>query len=157
MDISAITITRSYIKPHSLENIKGKITMRFYLNLLTLLILMSKTGIVNALEESKSSALDTISKIGNKYAPTQITPTLILKNISASNDSLTYHYKSTSADASRFNVTKFKSNKFRELTKYICEDQSQKLFRDLKVILNYEYIDKNDNLLAVISIDTNKC
>jgi hypothetical protein len=94
---------------------------------------------------------------GNKKTPIQLNPNLFMERFSSEGEELTYHYKSTYSDWKDFNLRRFVDDRTRELTQKVCTEKSQQIFRERKVKLNYEYLDKNDKLLAVIAIDAGDC
>lgn len=94
---------------------------------------------------------------GNKKTPMQLTPTLSMERFSSDGEELTYHYKSTYSDSKDFNLRRFVDDRTKELTEKICTEKSQQIFRERNVKLNYEYLDKNDKLLAVVTIDAGGC
>ena len=93
----------------------------------------------------------------NKKTPLRVSPTQQVVRMSSQKGELTYHYKSSQSDVKTFAIDRFVKDRTKELTGKICNEPSQKLFRDHKVIVNYEYMDKNDKSLATISINAGKC
>ncbi len=136
---------------------QGDLCMKICYSPFFLSLLFFQTGALGAEKLYVESLLEASVQLISKSIPFQLNPTLTMYRISTENNELTYHYKSTAMDVSHLKVDKFKSARTEELTNHICNAPAQKAFRDHKVILHYEYIDKNDRTIATISIDTDKC
>jgi hypothetical protein len=125
--------------------------------LFLVLLLLIQTHSVSAVESETIALLEKVVVLGNQKTPIQLTPTLTMEKLSTKDGQLTYHYKSTISDAKDFNLARFVKDRTEELTKQICTKASQQIFRDRNVTLNYNYIDKNDVFLALISIKAGEC
>jgi hypothetical protein len=128
-----------------------------FIHLPLMMFLLILTNTSQAVDSETISLLESVVLHGNQQTPFQLTPTLTMEKFSTKNGQLTYHYKSTKSDAKEFNHARFVADRTKELTENVCTNASQQIFRDRKVILNYEYIDKNNVPLAKISIDAGKC
>lgn len=104
-----------------------------------------------------SKLLEQLALELNKKAPLRVSPTLTVVRVSSQKGELTYHYKSLQSDINTFAIDRFVKDRTKELTAKVCNEESQSLFRDNKVIVNYEYMDKNDKHLATIRINAGKC
>ncbi|MBT1063506.1 hypothetical protein KJY73_07965 [Bowmanella sp. Y26] len=125
--------------------------------LFLMLFLLIQTNSASAVNSETISLLEKVVLLGNQKTPIQLTPTLTMEKLSTKDGQLTYHYKSTYSDTKDFNLARFVKDRTEELTKQICTNASQQIFRERKVILNYEYLDKNDVLLTIISIKAGEC
>jgi hypothetical protein len=93
----------------------------------------------------------------NKSMPIQLSKTLQVEKLSTTGEEVTYHYKSSVSDKRTFQIKRFIKDMTGKLTKKVCYESSQKLFRDNDVVVNYKYMDKNDNHLTTISVNAGEC
>jgi hypothetical protein len=120
-------------------------------------ILSFKAFSVEKTNPNRIKILEGVALQFNAKAPVRLSKTLQIQKLTTTGREVTYHNKSSVSDVATFATNRFVKDMKAKLTEKVCKEPSQQFFRDLDVIVNYRYIDKNDKYLTTISIETREC